>query len=162
MRVGFGYDVHQLVPHRKMILGGVEIPSQRGLLGHSDADALTHAVIDALLGSLVLGDIGRHFPDTDERFAGISSLRLLEQVGKMLDEHQYCVSNIDATVVLEEPKLAPYIEKMQRNIAEALSILDSQVSVKATTNERLGPVGQGQGLAAYACVLVKEKAKTDK
>lgn len=159
MRIGFGYDVHRLVRNRDLILGGVSIPSEKGLLGHSDADALSHAIGDALLGSAALGDIGTHFPDNDEKFAGISSLLLLKQIGEMLRREGYQISNIDSTVVLEKPKLAPYLDKMKKNIADSLSILDCQVSIKATTSEKIGFVGQEEGLAAYACVLIDEKAQ---
>ncbi len=154
IRIGSGYDVHQLVEKRPLILGGVEIKSDKGLLGHSDADALSHAIGDALLGSLALGDLGTHFPDTDERFAGISSLILLKEIGLMLLHKGYEIANIDSTVVLESPKLAPHIKEIRRKIAASLSILESQVSVKATTSEAMGFVGQGEGIAVYASVLV--------
>ena len=159
MRIGFGYDVHQLVEGRKLVLGGVTIPSQRGALGHSDADALSHAIGDALLGSAALGDLGKHFPDTDEQFAGISSLLLLKQIGQRLTEEGYQINNIDSTVVLEKPKLLPYINELRANIADSLAISDSQVSVKATTSERMGFVGEEKGLAAHACVLIEREKK---
>lgn len=159
MRIGFGYDVHKLVKGRKLILGGVTIPSERGALGHSDADALSHAIGDALLGSAALGDLGAHFPDNDEQFAGISSLLLLKQISQMLNKRGYEISNIDSAVVLERPKLSPYIAEMRRNIADSLLISDSQISIKATTSERMGFVGEEKGLAAYACVLIENKEK---
>lgn len=157
MRVGFGYDVHQLVHGRKLILGGVRIPHEKGLRGHSDADALCHAIGDAILGSVALGDLGTHFPDYDDRYEGISSLLLLKEIGKMLTNKGYQISNIDATLVLEQPKLFPYIAEMRKNVAESLSLLESQVSVKVTTSEKLGFVGQAKGIAAYACVLIEER-----
>ncbi len=159
MRVGFGYDVHQLVKGRKLILGGVTVPSEKGALGHSDADALSHAIGDALLGSAALGDLGKHFPDDKEEFAGISSLLLLKQIGQRLQDEGYQISNIDSTVVLEHPKLMRYIDEMRANIADSLSISDSLVSVKATTSEKMGFVGNDQGLAAHACVLIERKEK---
>ena len=159
MRVGFGYDVHPLVKGRNLVLGGVTIPSEKGALGHSDADALSHAIGDALLGSAALGDLGKYFPDNDEQFAGISSLLLLKQIGQQLAKEGYQISNIDSTVVLEQPKLSPYINEMRTNIADSLAISDSQVSVKATTSERMGFVGEENGLAAYACVLIERKEK---
>jgi len=157
MRVGFGYDVHQLVNGRKLILGGVTIPSDKGLMGYSDADALCHAIGDAILGSAALGDLGTYFPDTDERYAGISSLQLLNEINQLLAQKGYQISNIDATLVLEKPKLLPYISNMRKNVAESLSILESQVSVKATTSEKIGFVGQEKGIAAYACVLINRR-----
>ncbi len=157
MRVGFGYDVHRLVPERKLVLGGVTVPSEKGALGHSDADALCHAICDALLGAAALGDIGTHFPDTDARYAGISSLLLLKEVGGLLRERGFEVANVDATVVLEKPKLAPHIETMRANVAQSLEISVEQVSVKATTSEQMGFVGQGEGVAAFACVLIQER-----
>ena len=142
MRVGMGYDVHKLTEGRKLILGGVEIPHTLGLLGHSDADVLLHAVMDALLGAAALGDIGKHFPDTDERYRGISSLKLLAHVGGLLEECSYVIENIDATVIAQRPKLRPYIEEMERRIADTLGIDRSQVNVKATTEEHLGFTGR--------------------
>ena len=156
MRVGFGYDVHRLVDERKLILGGVEIPFEKGLLGHSDADVLVHAIMDALLGAAALGDIGKHFPDTDERYRGISSILLLKKVREKLEEKGYQVGNIDATIVVQKPKLAKFIPKMEVNLAEALEIEGSQVNVKATTTEGLGFAGSGEGIAAYATTVVLE------
>lgn len=149
-RFGMGYDVHQLVEGRKLILGGVEIPYSRGLLGHSDADVLLHAIADALLGAAALGDIGRHFPDTDPAFAGISSLVLLAHVAKLLQEKGYTVGNVDATIVAQQPKLASYIQQMNENIARTLGVAPNQVNVKATTEEHLGFTGNGQGISSYA------------
>lgn len=154
IRAGIGYDVHRLVPERKLILGGVEVPYMLGLEGHSDADVLLHAIKDALLGAAALGDIGRHFPDSDERFKGISSLKLLCEVRKILIKHGYFVNNIDATIVAQKPKLAPYIAQMNTNIAEALGVAETQINVKATTTEGLGFAGQGQGIAAYATATI--------
>lgn len=153
-RIGFGFDVHRLVSGRKLILGGVEIPFEKGLLGHSDADVLLHAVSDALLGAAALGDIGKHFPDTDARFKGISSIQLLMQVGKLLTDKGYLVGNIDTTIVLEKPKIAPYADGMRKNISLALGINEDQVSVKATTNEGLGFIGVGEGAVAYAVATI--------
>lgn len=149
-----GYDVHKLVEGRKLILGGVEIPYEKGLLGHSDADVLLHAIMDALLGAAALGDIGKHFPDTDPQYEGISSIKLLEYVGKLLDEHIYIIGNIDATIIAQRPKLAPYREQMTENIAKALNISKDQVCVKATTEEGLGFTGRGEGIASQAIVLL--------
>ncbi|ABR50577.1 2C-methyl-D-erythritol 2,4-cyclodiphosphate synthase [Alkaliphilus metalliredigens QYMF] len=154
MRVGIGYDVHRLVEGRKLIVGGVEIPHEKGLLGHSDADVLLHAIKDALLGAVALGDIGKHFPDTDEKYKGESSLYLLNEVGRMLAEKAYVANNIDATIIAQEPKMAPYIELMRRNIAEVLGIKVEQVNIKATTTEGIGFVGRGEGIAAQAIVSV--------
>lgn len=154
MRVGMGYDVHKLVENRKLILGGVEIPYERGLLGHSDADVLLHAVMDALLGAAALGDIGRHFPDTDPAYAGADSMELLKQVRTMLEEQLYFVGNIDATIIAQKPKLAPYIPQMIANIAGVLGIPENCVNVKATTEEGLGFTGTGEGISAQAiCTL---------
>lgn len=155
IRVGFGYDVHQLVPDRDLVLGGVTVPCDRGALGHSDADVLCHAIGDALLGSAALGDLGTHFPDTDERFAGISSLLLLKEIKLLLDEHRYRINNVDAMVVCEKPKLAPHIAQMRSNIAEALEIATGQISIKATTSEKMGFIGRQEGLAAFATVLTE-------
>ena len=154
MRVGMGYDVHRLTAGRKLILGGVEIPYGKGLLGHSDADVLVHAVMDALLGAAALGDIGKHFPDTDPEYEGVSSIRLLEHVGRLLDEKGYVIENIDATVVAQRPKMRPYIEQMRENIATALRIETEQVNVKATTEEGLGFTGRKEGIAAQAICLL--------
>lgn len=155
MKVGMGYDVHKLVEDRKLILGGVEIPYEKGLLGHSDADVLVHAVMDALLGAAALGDIGKHFPDTDPAYAGADSMKLLEEVKKLLDAENYIVGNIDATVIAQKPKLAPYIERMRENIAARLGIDMNQVNVKATTEEGLGFTGAGQGISAQAICLLE-------
>ncbi len=154
MRVGIGYDVHKLVENRKLILGGVEIPHTLGLLGHSDADVLLHAIMDALLGAAALGDIGKHFPDTDEQYKGISSIRLLGYVRELIEKEGYLIENIDATVIAQKPKLRPYIDKMQENIANALKIEKNQVNVKATTEERLGFTGREEGISSQAiCAL---------
>lgn len=156
MRVGMGYDVHKLVKGRKLIMGGVEIPYELGLLGHSDADVLLHAIMDALLGAAALGDIGKHFPDTDEAYRGADSLKLLSCVGKMLEEKKYIIDNIDATIIAQKPKMRPYIEQMRRNIADALDIDVDQVNVKATTEEGLGFTGAMEGISSQAiCLLVK-------
>ncbi len=157
MRIGQGYDVHRLVEGRKLILGGVEISYEKGLLGHSDADVLTHAVMDALLGAAALGDIGKLFPDTDERYRGADSIGLLREVGRVLDENGYKVGNIDCTVVAQAPKLAPHREQMRLNMAQALGIEVDQVSVKATTEEKLGFTGDGSGMAAQAIALLENK-----
>ena len=154
MRIGMGYDVHRLVEDRKLILGGVEIPWEKGLLGHSDADVLVHAVMDALLGAAALGDIGQHFPDTDPAYKGADSLQLLSKVGEILKEAGYQIGNVDATVVAQRPKLAPYREQMRVNMARALSVDASQISVKATTEEGLGFTGAGEGISAQAVALL--------
>jgi len=159
MRVGQGYDVHKLVQGRKLILGGVEIPYSEGLLGHSDADVLLHAIKDALLGSIGEGDIGKHFPDSDSQYKGISSLLLLERVGKILAQKGYKVNNVDSTVVAQAPKVAPYIEQMRENIAKALAVEKERVNVKATTTEGLGFAGKKEGIAAYAIVSVEKEGK---
>lgn len=154
MRVGIGYDVHRLVEGRKLILGGVEIPHTLGLLGHSDADVLVHAIMDAMLGAAALGDIGQHFPDTDPAYEGADSLQLLAHVGGLLAKEGYAVENIDATVIAQKPKLAPHIQKMRENIADTLHLERSQVNVKATTEERLGFTGREEGISAQAvCAL---------
>ena len=155
MRVGMGYDVHKLVQGRELIMGGVKIQHTVGLLGHSDADVLLHAIMDALLGAAALGDIGKHFPDTDERYKGISSLELLCHVGTLLAEHGYTVGNIDATIVAQAPKMRPHIEAMEKNIAETLAIEIGQVNVKATTEEGLGFTGAKEGISAYAICLIQ-------
>ncbi len=149
-RVGIGYDVHKLVVDRKLILGGVDIPHDKGLLGHSDADVLLHAIADALLGAAALGDIGKHFPDTDERFRGISSLLLLKHVGNLLQEKNFIINNIDATIVAQKPKLLPFIPTMRQNIAETLNLALDDVNIKATTEERLGFTGNEEGISSYA------------
>lgn len=154
MRIGHGYDVHRLVPDRKLILGGVEVPYERGLLGHSDADVLTHAVMDALLGAAGLGDIGGHFPDTDPAYAGADSLVLLDQVVGLLREAGWRVGNVDATILAQRPKLAPFIPQMRVNLAERMGVEPGQVNVKATTEEGLGFTGTGDGIAAHAVCLL--------
>ncbi|MBQ4150880.1 MAG: 2-C-methyl-D-erythritol 2,4-cyclodiphosphate synthase [Clostridia bacterium] len=154
MRIGQGYDVHKLVNGRKLILGGVDIPHTLGLLGHSNADVLLHAISDALLGAAALGDIGKHFPDTDEKYCGADSLKLLEEVGKLLRKNGYRIINIDSTVIAQAPKLAPHIETMRSNIARALCIEVNSVSVKATTEEKLGFTGAREGIAAQAICLI--------
>jgi 2-C-methyl-D-erythritol 2,4-cyclodiphosphate synthase len=156
-RIGFGYDVHRLVSGRKLILGGVEIPYHLGLDGHSDADVLLHALSDALLGAAALGDIGRHFPDTDPRYKGISSLILLRHVADLLAQHRFSVVNVDVTLILERPKIAPYADIMRQNISDALRVARHQVSIKATTNEGLGFVGQEQGAAAHAVAAISQQ-----
>lgn len=153
-RVGLGYDVHRLVIGRKLILGGVDIPYDKGLLGHSDADVLLHAIKDALLGAAAMGDIGRHFPDNDERYRGANSLELLKRVGELLGEAGYQVNNVDATIIAEKPKMAPYIQEMRENIAKALTIETDRVNVKATTTEGLSFTGKGKGMAAQAIASV--------
>lgn len=150
MRIGIGYDVHQLVPGRKLILGGVEIPYEKGLLGHSDADVLAHAIMDALLGAAGMGDIGRHFPDTDPAYAGANSLELLKQVHHLIGERGYCPNNIDAVIIAQQPKLAPYMDAMQQRIAEAMEMTRDRVNIKATTTESLGFEGRGEGIAVQA------------
>ena len=155
MRVGMGYDVHKLVSDRDLILGGVKIPHETGLLGHSDADVLLHAIMDALLGAAALGDIGKHFPDTDERYKGISSLKLLEHVGNLLEENNYCIENIDATIIAQAPKMAPHIEQMRQNITDTLKIEINQINVKATTEEGLGFTGTKEGISSQAICLIQ-------
>ena len=159
MRIGHGYDVHRLVEGRKLILGGVEVPHTLGLLGHSDADVLTHAVMDALLGAAALGDIGRHFPDTDPAYAGADSLKLLDHVVELLEEKGYQVGNVDATILAQKPKLAPYIEKMRDNLAARMKVEPDQVNVKATTEEKLGFTGAEEGIAAHGVALLSLKRK---
>lgn len=157
MRIGFGYDVHRLVAGRKLVLGGVEIGNPVGFDGHSDADVLIHAVADALLGAAALGDIGKHFPNTDPRFKGISSLILLQQVRDLLTQHRFTVVNVDATVVLDSPRIAPYVDRMRSNIANALTVPLQQISVKATTSEGLGFVGAREGGAAHAVAAILQR-----
>ena len=157
MRIGCGYDVHRLTEGRKLILGGVEIPWERGLLGHSDADVLTHAVMDALWGAGALGDIGKHFPDTDPAYAGADSLNLLEHVVRLLGEQGFSVGNVDATILAQRPKLAPYIPDMRENLARAIGVKPSQVNVKATTEEGLGFTGAEEGIAAHAVALIERR-----
>ena len=156
MRIGNGYDVHRLVDGRKLILGGVEIPYEKGLLGHSDADVLVHAVMDALLGAAALGDIGKHFPDTDPAYKGADSMKLLAEVRNLLEERAYFIENIDATIIAQRPKLASYIPEMKKNIAEVLRLDERQVNVKATTEEGLGFTGERVGIAANAVCLLSE------
>lgn len=154
MRIGMGYDVHRLVEGRDLIMGGMKIPYEKGLLGHSDADVLLHAVMDALLGAAALGDIGKHFPDTDPAYKGISSIKLLEKVGELLNENGFLIENIDATIIAQAPKMRPHIDTMRANIAAALDIEVSQVNVKATTEEGLGFTGTGEGISSQAiCML---------
>ena len=155
-RIGHGYDVQKLVEGRRLILGGVEIPHTLGLLGHSDADVLVHAVMDALIGAMALGDIGKHFPDNDDKYLGISSIKLLAEVEDLLYKNAYTVSNIDVTVIAQKPKLAPYIEEMRENIAKTLGIVRSQVNIKATTEEHLGFTGREEGIAAHAVALIEK------
>ena len=157
MRIGIGYDVHRLEEGRKLILGGVEIPYEKGLMGHSDADVLIHAVMDAMLGAAALGDIGMHFPDTDPAYEGISSMELLRCVGDLLKKHGFYIGNIDSIVIAQRPKLLPYREEMRMNIAKALDLEANRVSVKATTEEGLGFTGSGEGIASQASVLLYEK-----
>ncbi|MCR5421849.1 MAG: 2-C-methyl-D-erythritol 2,4-cyclodiphosphate synthase [Lachnospiraceae bacterium] len=154
MRVGMGYDVHRLVKDRDLIIGGVKIPYEKGLLGHSDADVLLHAIMDALLGAAALGDIGKHFPDTDEKYKGADSVKLLKAVGDMLEDNHYIIDNIDATIIAQRPKMRPYIDDMRKVIADTLQIELSQVNVKATTEEGLGFTGNGEGISSQAiCML---------
>ena len=157
MRIGHGYDVHRLVSERKLILGGVEITHKLGLLGHSDADVLLHAICDAILGALAAGDIGQHFPDSDEQFKGISSLELLKKVVDLADEEGWVVGNLDSTLVAQQPKIAPHLPQMVKNIAQCCGVLVSQVNVKATTTELLGFAGRQEGIAAHAVVILTAK-----
>lgn len=156
MRVGMGYDVHKLVEGRKLILGGVEIPYEKGLLGHSDADVLVHAIMDALLGAAAEGDIGKHFPDNDDQYEGISSLVLLEKVGEILKKDKYRISNIDATIIAQRPKMLPYIKEMRDNISNTLGINVSRINIKATTEEGMGFTGEGLGISSQAICLLEE------
>lgn len=156
MRIGMGYDVHRLTEDRKLILGGVYIPYEKGLLGHSDADVLLHAIMDALLGAAALGDIGKHFPDTDPAYKGISSVELLKHVGGLLDEHGYKIGNIDATIIAQRPKMAPHIQAMRENTAKALNIDVDQINIKATTEEGLGFTGEGLGIASNAICMIEK------
>lgn len=155
MRIGMGYDVHRLAEGEDLILGGVKIPYEKGLLGHSDADVLVHAIMDALLGAAALGDIGKHFPDTDPAYKGISSIRLLEHVGKLIEDKLYVIGNIDATIIAQKPKMAPHIEQMRCNVAEALGIDVDQVNIKATTEEGLGFTGSGEGISSQAIAALE-------
>lgn len=154
MRIGFGYDSHRFAEGRRLLIGGVEVSHDRGLLGHSDADALIHAIVDAVIGALGEGDIGRHFPDNDPRLKGISSLVILKRAAELAVQRGYAVSNVDSTVILETPKLAPFIEEMRRNIAKVLGTEASRVNVKAKTNEKMGFIGRGEGIAAFAVVTL--------
>ncbi|MBI5048811.1 MAG: 2-C-methyl-D-erythritol 2,4-cyclodiphosphate synthase [Deltaproteobacteria bacterium] len=154
MRIGFGYDVHKLVNGRRLVLGGVEIPFAKGLLGHSDADVLLHAMCDAILGALAEGDIGKHFPNTDMEYKDISSLKLLAEVSELLRQRRYAICNIDSTIIAQKPHLAEHIPSMVENIAKILGCNTSQINIKATTSEGLGFAGTGKGMAAYACVLI--------
>ncbi len=154
MRVGMGYDVHRLVPDRDLIIGGVKIPYEKGLLGHSDADVLLHAIMDALLGAAALGDIGKHFPDNDPEYEGADSLALLKRVGELLSEEGYVIENIDSTIIAQKPKMAPHIEQMRKNIADTLGLDITRVNVKATTEEGLGFTGTGEGISSQAVVLI--------
>ena len=154
-RIGFGYDIHAFSPGRGLVLGGVKIPAERGLLGHSDADVLWHAICDALLGAAALGDIGSHFPDDDEQFRGTPSTEFLKEVARLIKVHRYTVANLDATVVLESPRIAAYVPRMRETIAEVLELETDRVSIKATTHERLGALGKGEGCAAYAVALIQ-------
>ena len=157
IRIGHGYDVHRLAENRKLIIGGVDIPHEKGLLGHSDADVLTHAIMDALLGALALGDIGKHFPDTDPAYAGADSLKLAEHVSALISQNGWKIGNIDATILAQAPKLAPHIPLMRQNLSRVLGTEIDRVSVKATTEEKLGFTGEKLGIAAHAvCILVKE------
>ena len=155
MRVGMGYDVHRLVENRKLILGGVDIPYEKGLLGHSDADVLLHAIMDSLLGAAALGDIGRHFPDNNEKYKGISSILLLKEVGLLLEKLDFTILNIDSTIIAEKPKMAPHIEMMRNNISVALGISVSDINIKATTEEGLGFTGRHEGISAQSICLIK-------
>ena len=157
MRIGHGYDVHRLVENRKLILGGVDVPYERGLLGHSDADVLLHAISDAILGATGLGDIGKHFPDTDPAYKGADSIKLLMHVMTLAEGKGYAIGNMDATIVAQRPKLAPHIPQMRENIARALNVEEDRINVKATTTEELGFCGRGEGIAAYAVVLLVRK-----
>lgn len=158
MRIGMGYDVHKLVEDRDLILGGVKIPYSLGLLGHSDADVLLHAIMDSLLGASALGDIGKHFPDSDDKYKGISSIELLKHVGSLLKENNWLIENIDSTIIAQKPKMAPHIENMRKNISEALNINIDQINVKATTEEGLGFTGEGKGISSQSICLLTKKS----
>ena len=158
MRIGMGYDVHKLVEDRDLILGGVKIPYSLGLLGHSDADVLLHAIMDSLLGAAALGDIGKHFPDSDHRYKGISSIELLKHVGSLLKENNWLIENIYSTIIAQKPKMAPHIENMRKNISEALNINIDQINVKATTEEGLGFTGEGKGISSQSICLLTKKS----
>ncbi|ATD56030.1 2-C-methyl-D-erythritol 2,4-cyclodiphosphate synthase [Clostridium chauvoei] len=159
MRIGLGYDVHRLVEERDLILGGVNIPYEKGLLGHSDADVLIHAIMDSLLGASALGDIGKHFPDTDPKYKGISSIELLKEVGKLLNVNGYSINNIDSTIIAQKPKMAPHIMTMRKNISDALRINIDQINVKATTEEGLGFTGNGEGISSQSICLLNKIEK---
>ncbi len=159
MRIGHGYDVHRLTENRKLILGGVEIPYEKGLLGHSDADVMVHALMDAMLGAAALGDIGKLFPDNDDAYLGADSLVLLKKVSALIIEHGYTLSNADCTVIAQRPRLSPFIDEMRKRVAEAAGVEVGRISVKATTEEKLGFTGEGLGIAAHAVVLLEEEAK---
>ncbi|KGK90633.1 2-C-methyl-D-erythritol 2,4-cyclodiphosphate synthase [Clostridium sp. HMP27] len=156
MRVGIGYDVHKLISGRKLILGGVHIPYEKGLLGHSDADVLIHAIMDSILGACALGDIGKHFPDTKEEYKGIDSLKLLKEVSKLIMERNYKIVNIDSIIIAQSPKMAPYIETMKENISNILGIHENQINIKATTEEGLGFTGRKEGIAAQSICMIEE------
>lgn len=155
MRIGMGYDVHKLVEGRKLIMGGVDIPYEKGLLGHSDADVLLHAIMDSLLGAAALGDIGKHFPDNDDKYKGISSILLLKEVGKLVKEKGFEIENIDSTIIAQRPKMAPHISTMVKNISDALEISEDKVNVKATTEEGLGFTGRGEGISSQSICLLR-------
>ncbi|MBD7911926.1 MULTISPECIES: 2-C-methyl-D-erythritol 2,4-cyclodiphosphate synthase [Clostridium] len=155
MRIGMGYDVHRLVPDRKLILGGVNIPHELGLLGHSDADVLLHAIMDSLLGAATLGDIGKHFPDNDDKYKGISSIKLLTEVGNLIYKNNFKICNIDATIIAQKPKMAPHIDLMRNNIANALNISLDKINIKATTEEGLGFTGEGKGISSQSICLLE-------
>lgn len=157
MRIGQSTDIHQLAEGRKLILGGVEIPHTKGLVGHSDADALTHAIAESILGALALGDLGRWFPDTDEKWKGVNSLLILKEVANMMDERGYKIGNVDSLIMIEKPKMAPHIQKMRENIASCLHCSIDQVNVKATRGEKMGFVGREEGVQAFSCVLLEDK-----
>lgn len=157
MRIGYGYDVHKLVEGRKLIIGGVDIPYEKGLLGHSDADVLLHAVMDSLLGAAALGDIGKHFPDSDDKYKGISSIKLLKEVLALINNNNYCIINLDATIIAQKPKMRPYIDQMRCNIANAFEIDIDTVNVKATTEEGLGFTGREEGIAANCVCLIEKR-----
>ena len=161
IRCGIGYDVHRLAEDRQLILGGVEIPHSRGLEGHSDGDVLSHAIADALLGAIGAGDIGRHFPNTDESIRGISSIKILQRVSELLAKEKARAVNVDATVISEAPRIAPYIPAMRKKIAQAIGVTELRISIKATTNERLGAIGRGEGIAAMAIATVEQEERSD-
>jgi 2-C-methyl-D-erythritol 2,4-cyclodiphosphate synthase len=161
IRCGIGYDVHRLAEDRQLILGGVEIPHSRGLEGHSDGDVLSHAIADALLGAIGAGDIGQHFPNTDESIRGISSIKILQRVSELLAKEKARAVNVDATVISEAPRIAPYIPAMRKKIAQAIGATESRISIKATTNERLGAIGRGEGIAAMAIATVEQEERSD-